>query len=164
MKHDPPILLLIKLMPIAVLVVALLDSSAVLPIFAFFLILFPLVTLKFTQQVLKDFSRELYLNEKDKQNNDDWGEWYRVPFNFFESTYSSKLKSNDYLQSLHPHLQVLGLSWPCTEEELTQAYRRRARKTHPDMPGGSHKEFIRVKEAYETLRDRLRSRSMSGKS
>jgi hypothetical protein len=47
-------------------------------------------------------------------------------------------------------LRVLGVSWPCSAEELKAAYRSRAKETHPDR-GGSAEEFRRVNEAYEQL-------------
>lgn len=51
--------------------------------------------------------------------------------------------------------QLLGLvdnaSASCTEHTLKQAFRRRVLQTHPDKPGGSAAEFVRVKEAYDCL-------------
>jgi hypothetical protein len=49
-------------------------------------------------------------------------------------------------------LRVLGVSWPCSAEELKAAYRRLALRAHPDR-GGSAEEFRRVNEAYERLMD-----------
>jgi hypothetical protein len=51
----------------------------------------------------------------------------------------------------NPHLAVLGLSEGATREQIRQAYRRRARETHPDM-GGSAEEFRRVQTAWDALR------------
>jgi hypothetical protein len=45
--------------------------------------------------------------------------------------------------------EVLGVSLPCSEHSLKQAWRRRAFETHPDRPGGSHEEFLSTRAAYE---------------
>lgn len=55
---------------------------------------------------------------------------------------------------VHMYLAHLGLAWPCTEAELTTAYRRLARVHHPDV-GGQASEFIRIKLAYDKLKDLL---------
>jgi len=52
--------------------------------------------------------------------------------------------------------QILGLSVKATEDEIKSAYKRLARKYHPDVNQGSksHEEqFKRVLEAYQTLSD-----------
>ena len=45
---------------------------------------------------------------------------------------------------------VLGLKRSASQEEIRQAYRAKARATHPDK-GGDHDEFIKVQKAYENL-------------
>ncbi len=45
-------------------------------------------------------------------------------------------------------LQALGLPWPCTADEVRTAYRRLARRAHPDG-GGSHDAFLALQAAYE---------------
>ncbi|MBG6085596.1 J domain-containing protein [Zhihengliuella flava] len=50
------------------------------------------------------------------------------------------------------HYDVLGVSRTATAEEIKSAYRRAARKTHPDH-GGTADEFRLVSLAYETLAD-----------
>jgi hypothetical protein len=56
-------------------------------------------------------------------------------------------------QSCPPHLQgplgVLGLRWPCAAKNVKAAYRRLARKRHPDS-GGTHEDFLALRTAYET--------------
>lgn len=47
----------------------------------------------------------------------------------------------------------LGLSSDATQDEIKEAYRRRASETHPDKDGGDHAAFIRVKAAYDVLSD-----------
>lgn len=46
------------------------------------------------------------------------------------------------------HLEILGVQWPCDEKQLQLAWRQRALETHPDA-GGSDREFIAVKAAFE---------------
>jgi hypothetical protein len=42
----------------------------------------------------------------------------------------------------------LNLSFPCTPSEVKAAYRRLVKGIHPDQ-GGSHDEFLALREAYE---------------
>jgi molecular chaperone DnaJ len=59
------------------------------------------------------------------------------------------MKKRDYYE-------VLGVSRGASESEIKKAYRRLARKLHPDVnPGdkGAQKKFQEVQEAYEVLRD-----------
>lgn len=50
------------------------------------------------------------------------------------------------------HYQVLRVSVTATDKEIKQAYRKAARKAHPDH-GGDAEIFRRVTLAYETLID-----------
>jgi hypothetical protein len=43
---------------------------------------------------------------------------------------------------------LFGLSFPCTVAEVKAAYRRLAKRAHPDH-GGSHGEFLKLQAAYE---------------
>jgi hypothetical protein len=52
------------------------------------------------------------------------------------------------------HLEVLGLSWPCTQDSIKQAYRAKAREHHPDT-GGDAEMFKAVREAFEVLEQTL---------
>ena len=50
-------------------------------------------------------------------------------------------------------LQTLGFEGVVTVEKtmLKQAYKKRSKEVHPDVEGGSHKEFKALQEAYELL-------------
>lgn len=50
---------------------------------------------------------------------------------------------------------MLGVSLDTTPEEIKNAWKLKAFETHPDRTGGSEKKFIRMREAYEFLQDRL---------
>ena len=42
---------------------------------------------------------------------------------------------------------TLGLTFPCTHEDVRRTFKRRALDTHPDRPGGSHEAFLAVRAA-----------------
>jgi curved DNA-binding protein CbpA len=55
------------------------------------------------------------------------------------------------------HYAVLGVPKNATAEEITAAYRRRAKLLHPDVPEtGNRAAFLRLGEAYQTLGDPIR--------
>jgi len=43
---------------------------------------------------------------------------------------------------------VFGLEWPCSEQELTQAYRRKVKSLHPDR-GGDGRRFLMLQRHFE---------------
>jgi hypothetical protein len=46
-------------------------------------------------------------------------------------------------------LTILGLSLPCTRDDVRRAYKRLAKKAHPDL-GGTQQAFIRLKQAHDS--------------
>ncbi|MFV2066841.1 MAG: hypothetical protein ACC645_07640 [Pirellulales bacterium] len=45
-------------------------------------------------------------------------------------------------------ISALGLSLPCTEEDLLRAYRQRVKTLHPDR-GGDRRKFLRLQRDFE---------------
>lgn len=62
----------------------------------------------------------------------------------------SKQKRRIRQNVLTSQLNVLGLRWPCTLEEVKKRWREVASQHHPDR-GGDQKTFIRMKTAYEKI-------------
>lgn len=59
-------------------------------------------------------------------------------------------------RSRNADLDVLGLTtMPPNGKDLDRAYRRLAAKVHPDAPGGSTAAFVKLKDAYDRLKERL---------
>jgi len=57
------------------------------------------------------------------------------------------------------YYKILGISELCTEQELKSAYRKLARKWHPDIAGNTEdvvKKFKEINEAYEMLSDKTK--------
>ena len=51
---------------------------------------------------------------------------------------------------------VFGLDWPCSEEQLTQVYRRRIKTLHPDR-GGDERRFLLQQRYFEEALALIRS-------
>jgi len=53
------------------------------------------------------------------------------------------------------HYEVLGVPRTATDDEIKKAYRKLARKYHPDhnKEPGAHEKFLEVQDAYDTLSD-----------
>ena len=51
---------------------------------------------------------------------------------------------------------VLGVDKQATKEQIKEAYKTAAKRTHPDTPKGSTRKFQAVERAYHTLKDEQR--------
>jgi hypothetical protein len=60
------------------------------------------------------------------------------------------------------HYQRLGVDPDASDAEIRDAYRRLARRVHPDAPGGSAQEMALLNEAWRVLRDPERRRAYDG--
>lgn len=49
------------------------------------------------------------------------------------------------------HYDVLGLKRTATAQEITAAWRQAARRTHPDIAGGTSEAYEAARTAWETL-------------
>src|SRR5271154_1128432 len=52
------------------------------------------------------------------------------------------------------YYKVLGLTSSATEKEITRAYRKLAKSSHPDTNPGSEEKFKEVSVAYDVLGDK----------
>ena len=78
-----------------------------------------------------------------------WLDWAGTPIPL---SGAHKDKEDCLTESSSSHYQVLRVAVTATEKEIKVAYRRAARKAHPDH-GGDAAAFRRVTAAYETLID-----------
>ena len=68
---------------------------------------------------------------------------------------SSYAGTPDWLTRGPAALNALGLTMPCTEVELLEAYRRKVKRLHPDH-GGDRKKFLRFQAQFESLAEEIR--------
>jgi len=54
--------------------------------------------------------------------------------------------------------KVLEVEPGASLEEIRKSYRRLAKIHHPDKAGGSQAEFLKINEAWETLKSQLEAR------
>ena len=57
------------------------------------------------------------------------------------------------------YYMVLGIGSDATQDEIRSAYRRQAKKHHPDCSGEDSEPFLAIREAYEVLGDPARRRA-----
>lgn len=60
-----------------------------------------------------------------------------------------------------PGLRALGLSMPCSEQDVKRAYRQLAETMHPDR-GGDRQRFLRLQEHFEEAMNFVRSYERRG--
>ncbi|MGD1900762.1 MAG: J domain-containing protein [Geitlerinemataceae cyanobacterium] len=130
-------------------------SQVLLPCLIAMGLLLPFLGFKFVQQAFGDFGREMYLNSRQTTHFNRY--WYDDPIEVDEPEPETPMDRER--AELWSHLEVLRLGWPIEVSELTRAYHRRARETHPDTNGSGDKaEFVRVHQAYEAVRRQIERR------
>jgi hypothetical protein len=72
--------------------------------------------------------------EEEKRREEE--EWWR------------RLYADRAARARREGLDVLGLAWPATADEIRSAYREKAKALHPDA-GGNAEEFVALQRAYE---------------
>lgn len=60
-----------------------------------------------------------------------------------------------------PSIAALGLTMPCTETQLLEAYRERVKQLHPDL-GGDARRFLRLQTHFENALTYLRMQQAAG--
>tara|TARA_R110001592_G_scaffold98342_1_gene281029 strand:- start:10807 stop:11178 length:372 start_codon:yes stop_codon:yes gene_type:complete len=85
-----------------------------------------------------------YTNFERDENFFDDSNYFGNPF---EEDFQSK---REYEEEENENYSVLGLKRSASDEDIKQAFRQKARETHPDK-GGDPEEFKKVREAYECL-------------
>ena len=81
------------------------------------------------------------------QNFKDESKWYSDS-NFFGNPFEEERRSSD--EEEDNHYEVLGLKRSASQEDIKDAFRKKALETHPDK-GGDEEEFKIVRNAYECL-------------
>ncbi len=107
----------------------------------------------------KPFSKELpeyYKGDpfayRYKYSNFEREEHFYDDSNFFGNPFEDDFKSQrEYREEEDENYSILGLKRSASQEDIKQAFRAKARETHPDKIGGDGEEFRKVREAYENL-------------
>jgi hypothetical protein len=85
-----------------------------------------------------------------KYSNFEREEYFYDDSNFFDDPFEDEERSFNPIRRSKSH-EILGVDEDADETEIKQAFRDRARETHPDKIGGDGEEFKKVREAYELL-------------
>ena len=86
-----------------------------------------------------------------KYSNFEREEHFYEDSNFFGNPFEDDFKSQrEYREEENENYSVLGLKKSASQEDIKQAFRDKAKETHPDK-GGDPEEFRKVREAYENL-------------
>ena len=84
--------------------------------------------------------------EKQRERKSRWFE------DFFFNAGPREFPVSEEEVSYDDPFKVLGLKRSASDEDIKTKYRELILIHHPDKSGGDHEEFIRIQEAYETLK------------
>ena len=102
------------------------------------------------QELPHYYSGETYFRYNDFQSN-QYEEHFYDDSNYFGNPFEDDFKSqSEYKEEVNDNYSVLGLKRSASDEDIKQAFRTKARETHPDK-GGDPEQFRKVREAYEWL-------------
>jgi hypothetical protein len=91
------------------------------------------------------YSGGCYFQYKYKEEN------FYDDSNFFGNPFQDDFKSQrESEEEENENYKILGLKKSASDEDIKQAFRDKARETHPDK-GGTPEDFREVREAYESL-------------
>ncbi len=71
------------------------------------------------------------------------------------SSYADGVRTPDWLVREPAEIAALGLTMPCTEDDVLRAYRERVKELHPDR-GGDRRRFLRFQAQFEAAVDFVR--------
>jgi preprotein translocase subunit Sec63 len=97
-------------------------------------------------------SNDSKFNSSYSYHYDKYEEIYER-FNQAYSEYSDAYANNNFIENLSNHYQTLEIDKNASKDEIKMAYRKLAKKWHPDInkhPDAENK-FINIKNAYEML-------------
>lgn len=66
--------------------------------------------------------------------------------------------------ALEKAYQLFGVKKNASMKEIKSKFRERAKKLHPDVPGGSHEEFLKLEIAIELIKTARKGNGISSKS
>ena len=93
-------------------------------------------------------------SQKYHYSNFEREEYFYDDSNYFGNPFADEgeeFKSRrEYMEEEDNNYSVLGLKRSASDEDIKQAFRKKALETHPDK-GGDVEEFRKVREAYECL-------------
>ena len=69
----------------------------------------------------------------------------------FEKDFREDYLNPEQKENIQDNYSVLGLKKSASDEDIKLAFRKKILETHPDKVGGDGAEFIKVRQAYESL-------------
>ena len=115
-----------------------------------------ITTIKINQDQWLSYFKQRWC-QKQKYHHQKAGEKQAQTQKESQQKYSSdQHHSRSFNYRYKAYLQIMGLTFPFTYQELKKAYRQKALQTHPDS-GGTAEAFLKINQAYETLSDYIKN-------